>query len=142
MKECTRCGEWKPLTGFYKRGVGRHSQCKVCRDKYRATRPRSSNYRTTNLASYYRNPTPYRVARAKRRAAELQRAVSWGDMEWHQFALSEIYECARLRSILTGVPHEVDHIIPLQGKRVSGLHIAENLRVVTRKENRRKGAKH
>lgn len=38
----------------------------------------------------------------------------------------------------TGIPHEVDHIIPLSR---GGPHHPCNLRVVTRDENRRKGAR-
>ena len=141
-KKCTKCGEVKLLTDFHKRSegqLGRTSHCKVCRNAYRMTRPRSANYRKTNLESYYRNPDPYRKARAKRRAAELQRAVQWDDSEWQEFAIAEIYECRRLRTEATGVPHEVDHIVPLQGTLVSGLHRAENLRVITQYENRTKG---
>ena len=36
---------------------------------------------------------------------------------------------------------EVDHIIPLNGRQVSGLHVPENLQVLTVRANRQKGAK-
>lgn len=38
----------------------------------------------------------------------------------------------------TGRRHVVDHIIPLQGRTVSGLHVETNLRVIEHHENARK----
>jgi hypothetical protein len=45
---------------------------------------------------------------------------------------------ARLLFKQTGIPHHVDHIIPLTGKRVSGLHVHNNLQVIPARENLRK----
>ena len=36
------------------------------------------------------------------------------------------------------VRYEVDHVIPLNGKLVSGLHIATNLRITKASDNRKK----
>ena len=41
----------------------------------------------------------------------------------------------------TGIEHHVDHEIPLRGKRVSGLHVAENLRVIPKLDNLSKGSR-
>ena len=52
--------------------------------------------------------------------------------------LNNYYENAALLSKQTGIPHEVDHIIPLSK---GGWHHPFNLRVVTRDVNRSKGAR-
>ena len=50
---------------------------------------------------------------------------------------------ATIDSIYAGCPigHEVDHIVPLHGRYVSGLHIPSNLQYLTKTENRKKQAK-
>ena len=74
---------------------------------------------------------------AARRAAMLQATPTWADFD----EISKVYmECARI-SKETGVPHHVDHIIPLKGKSVCGLHVAANLRIITAKENLKKSNK-
>lgn len=71
---------------------------------------------------------------AKRRAAELLRTPAWADMD----AIRAVYEEAQRTTRSTGTPHHVDHEIPLQGRKVSGLHVANNLRVLPASDNCRK----
>lgn len=69
-----------------------------------------------------------------RRASELQATPWWVDRE----ELKDFYLEARVLTIETGVEHHVDHIVPLQGRDVCGLHVPWNLRVITATENLQK----
>lgn len=69
-----------------------------------------------------------------RRSAKLQRTPAWADMA----AIKAFYVAAALLTAETGIPHEVDHFYPLQGKQVSGLHVEGNLQILTRRANRAK----
>lgn len=42
---------------------------------------------------------------------------------------------------ITGIEWHVDHIIPLKGREICGLHLWTNLRLIPKLENLRKGNK-
>lgn len=69
------------------------------------------------------------------RKARQQRTPKWLTSE-DRWLIAEAYHLARLRTKTLGYEWHVDHIIPLRGKRVSGLHVPTNLQVITGKENR------
>lgn len=71
---------------------------------------------------------------AKRRAGKLKRTPKWLTKEDFE-VMAFIYEMARVLTEETGVPHHVDHEIPLQGYLVSGLHVPSNLQILTACEN-------
>lgn len=81
------------------------------------------------------NPGKTNAHTAKRRAAKLKRTPPWADMK----AIEAVYEEARALQESTGTPYHVDHIYPLQGETVSGLHVDYNLRAVPAKVNMSKG---
>lgn len=74
----------------------------------------------------------------KRNALRAQRTPAWlvPDDFW---MIDQAYELAVLREQLVGGSWHVDHVIPLNGKKVSGLHVPTNLQVIPAVENIRKG---
>lgn len=75
------------------------------------------------------------------RAEKLKRVPVWltdEDIE----KIKSIYREALKVTHETGKVHHVDHIIPLQGDIVSGLHVPDNLQVITAKENFVKNNRH
>jgi len=96
------------------------------------------HYRLT--AQKYRQEKPYMNAayQATRRSIKMKATPVWSDYE--RIKLKYI-ERDMMRQ-LTGLDFHVDHIVPLQGENVCGLHIAENLRVILARDNLSKSNKH
>ena len=52
--------------------------------------------------------------------------------------IKNIYKKASNKTKKTGIIYVVDHIVPILGKNVSGLHVSWNLRIITKVENDKK----
>lgn len=84
-----------------------------------------------------KNPDKVYAILARRRAAKLNAVTDW-DQELDDLVISEAARLAKLRETATGVKHHIDHVVPLQGRKVCGLHNAYNLAVIPAIENLKK----
>jgi hypothetical protein len=155
QKQCAKCGCVKLFTEFHKdtrKKDGIRSRCKTCvnqlteQDKANAARRQAKYREQTRVQNRI-------VAYSKKNAPSIQNvsaacragpaAVSWANRE----ACEKIYANRIAITKWTGLPYNVDHIVPLKGVDedgnhvVCGLHNEFNLKVITRAENRKKSNK-
>ncbi len=162
MKICSRCNEQKTLALYPKAPTcvdGHRSYCKAC-DKARKNIWRASNktahneksrkwaranpekrkavqdtynamYRASGRAleaarAWRKNNAPKSRASTNARRARMREATPpWANMD----EIRRIYEAAAAADMT------VDHIVPLRHALVCGLHVANNLQVISAKEN-------
>lgn len=95
-----------------------------------------------NTIRYRKNNPGWMAAQcAKRRAKQLQATAGW-DTELTEFLSEEAHHLRGLRDASTGIIWNVDHIVPLQGKEVRGLHVWNNLQVIPKRLNVQKLNRH
>jgi len=80
------------------------------------------------------------AAVARRKAAKLKRTPKWLT-KFDKLKIQCVYSIAAMLTRVNNEPWHVDHIIPLQGDLVSGLHVPSNLQVMRGVENVRKNKK-
>lgn len=128
--------------------------CAVCSVKqnaeYRVNNPEYvKSYQQNNYDKIKQYKRAYRQSKlavfaaysAKRRAFKLKATPLWlTDKQKDEIAI--FYTEAAKLTKSTGITYHVDHIVPLQGKHVCGLHVPWNLQVITATENVRKNNKH
>lgn len=164
MKHCYKCKTFKLPTEFGKnksRKDGLSDECRFCKQKqdreYAAKNREAAKQRAS---SWYYNNLDYALERNKNtskrwrtenkdkncakstryRAKKLQATPKWLTKEQHK-QIESFYWLANLQFELTDTQYHVDHIVPLKGKTVCGLHVPWNLQVIPALENIRKGNK-
>lgn len=103
--------------------IGRH---------LRVTQQALKDYRAIQREAKRRASANHQSAR--KRLIRMQRTPMWSDPS----EITKIYEAAATLSRTTGLRYHVDHIVPLKGKTVSGLHVPANLQILPAADNIRK----
>jgi hypothetical protein len=131
-KKCTKCNNILPFSEFstnLSTSTSKSTICKVC-DSKKAKIYREHNTEiciNRSKLHYLDNKSDYLARNASRRALKIKATPSWADL----LAIKEVY-----RSCPTN--YHVDHIIPLRGDLVCGLHVENNLQHLPAVENLRK----
>lgn len=162
MKHCNACNTTKELDEFYPKAASKDGYMPKCKECSKAAKRAWAKANRNKLREYDReyykkpeykekqaaymkkhqqeNKASWNARNSKYRASKIQRTPVWLDEE-QLWLIQEVYELAQLRSDATGVLHHVDHIYPLNGRDVSGLHVPENLQVIPWYDNLSKSNK-
>lgn len=158
-KLCTVCIKNKSIEDFYRPKDGECKSCAKLRTKLYlypnqdAPRGQKSTVQRRETQARYREKNREQIRAGQRRyvkenkakvlarthkyqAQKLNATPKWLTLDHYRQIEKIFIEAARL-TIENG-PHEVDHIIPLCGENVCGLHVPWNLQIMPRAENRRK----
>lgn len=124
LRQCTECEGIYVKSNFNKRGEGLEAICKSCQTVRNAESYRRDSTQQSHRRSYEKNKDAIRARNAQYRADRLLRYPAWADL-------------AKIALIYKNCPRDsqVDHIIPLKGKLVSGLHVETNLQYLPKLDN-------
>lgn len=134
-KWCCKCDKVLPISSFGKNKARYdkvQSACKPCLTRLVRTWQKKNKQKVREYVDCYQKRNPGKInAKTKAYAcSKANRTPKWADLK----AIELFYNnCPK--------GYEVDHIVPLNGETVSGLHVLNNLQYLPISENRRKSNK-
>ena len=126
---CVQCKKDKAQTQEFKEAAAQNAR------ERRKRNPEKEREKSRRWAA--KNKWVLAAKSNRRRCAQLNATPAWADHE----KINLKYKERQTMSQLTGLPHDVDHVIPLQSDVVCGLHVESNLRVILRRDNQMKSNK-
>lgn len=130
MKTCYKCKCTKQKIEFHKdrtKHDGLEGICKAC------TKIKNAKWLKENPEKSY--------AKSALRDARIKACTVKWDTELTELVTQEAGSLIKLRRQATGIDWHTDHIVPVKGKTVCGLHVWNNLQVIPASVNIRKGNK-
>ena len=138
MKKCWNATDKGKAYNNSKSNQYRNENIKKVRETEQRYRDRNRLICRLRINDWRKNNLDKSCAKSgKYRASKLQAIPEWADLT----EIERIYLNSRDMTKYTGVKHHVDHVVPLKGKLVCGLHVENNLQIITAKENNRKSNK-
>jgi hypothetical protein len=161
LKTCPKCEQDKSLADFHKNRNskdGHAHMCKPCaiqntkfyydlRDRdERLEVKRAWQDKNREHVNFYNdswrknNPEQHAARQAERRARKNKATPNWLSEDQRK-ATKDIYKLSKKLERLFGVKYHVDHIVPLKGENICGLHVPWNLQILEASLNLRKSNK-
>lgn len=134
--QCPLCGRWVPVFSLVGKWWAQREICYRCYNRdLRAVAAENDSTRKPIIRETGDIPDEVRAQRrsagAASRAAKIRATPAWVNRQ----DVEPIYEQAIIQTRETGIQHHVDHIVPLRGRNVCGLHVSWNLQVIPATEN-------
>lgn len=106
---------------------------------YELNKNRIKEIRKVNYKKWVKNnPNKIKYYHVSRKKHILERTPSWlNDMDYK--IMEAIYDLTNALNNYSNVVYQVDHIAPLKGKEISGLHVPNNLQIISGIDNMIKG---